>query len=53
MVKTVAYYVLNPTKTECLTTSNKVKKPFHPSLISNNIQLKEDETHKHVRVSYS
>lgn len=48
MVKTVAFF--NPTKTECLTSSNKVKKPFHPSLIFNNVQLKEDETHKHLRV---
>lgn len=43
----------NPTKTECLTSSNKVKKPFHPSLIFNNVQLKEDETHKHLRVILS
>lgn len=51
MVKTVAFF--NPTKTECLTSSNKVKKPFHPSLIFNNVQLKEDETHKHLRVILS
>lgn len=51
MVKTVAFF--NPTKTECLTSSNKVKKPFHPSLIFNNVQLKEDETHKHLRVNLS
>lgn len=43
----------NPTKTECLTSSNKVKKPFHPSLIFNNVQLKEDETRKHLRVILS
>lgn len=51
MVKTVAFF--NPTKTECLTSSNKVKKPFHPSLIFSNVQLKEDETHKHLRVILS
>lgn len=51
MVKTVAFF--NPTKTECLTSSNKVKKLFHPSLIFSNVQLKEDETHKHLRVILS
>lgn len=43
----------NPTKTECLTISNKVKKPFHPSLIFNNVHLKEVETHKHLGIILS
>lgn len=43
----------NPTKTECLTISNKVKKPFHPSLIFNDVHLKEVETHKHLGVILS
>ena len=40
----------NPAKTECLTISNKVKKPFHPSVIFDSVHLKEVEFHKHFGV---
>ena len=30
----------NPAKTECLTISNKIKKPFHPSLIFDSVRYK-------------
>ena len=40
----------NPNKTECLTISNNIKKPFHPSLIFDDIYLQEVEAHKHLGV---
>ena len=43
----------NPAKTESLTISDKVKKPFHPSLIFDSIHLKEVESHKHLGVVFS
>lgn len=43
----------NPSKTECMTISNKIKKPFHPSLIFDDVHLKEVESHKHLGVIFS
>ena len=33
--------------------SNKIKKPFHPSLIFDSVHLKEVESHKHLGVVFS
>ena len=41
----------NPSKTECMTISTKKKKPFHPSLIFDNVHLKEVESHKHLGIT--
>ena len=41
----------NPSKTECMTISMKKKKPFHPSLIFDNVHLKEVESHKHLGIT--
>ena len=41
----------NPSKTECMTISMKMKKPFHPSLIFDNVHLKEVESHKHLGIT--
>lgn len=40
-------------KTECMTISNKIKKPFHPWLIFDDVTLKEVESHKHLGVIFS
>lgn len=43
----------NPNKTECMTISLKLKKPFHPSLIFDDVHLKDVELHKHLGVTIS
>lgn len=43
----------NPNKTECMTISLKLKKPFHPSLIFDDVHLKDVESHKHLGVTIS
>lgn len=41
----------NSNKTECMTISLKLKKPFHPSLIFDDIHLKDVESHYHLGVT--
>lgn len=43
----------NPNKTECMTISLKLKKPFPPSLIFDDVHLKDVESHKHPGVTTS
>ena len=41
----------NPSKTECLTISRKIRKPFHPALYFDNECLTEIDSHKHLGVT--
>ena len=43
----------NPEKTETMTISRKINKPFHPPLLMNNIVIKNVSDHKHLGLTLS